>query len=334
MPTTATGGVTRGCGARKSGGVYVECGLSDRGVDISNFMLDPVTAFEMDTHRGQEIREREGTYHLFDHVGAAHYPTAADIYEEVRRHGASRRASPTQKFELLSPDSRMILVHPRARALSPGPLAKIERALSLPQMPAYKQKCMLYRKSGGKNTAHFDCAPESTPPCTRFWWLDAGWERPVDRASPFGEAPSEKTPPEETPQGDTPSGDASYVDLPRVEIPGAKAPGAGDSNRQESNSEEIGQVAGLNFPYPTSEDGRLVRVGTRVIGDTGFQTYGGPLKECSTDTGPIDVEFDSGIVFSLPITAITVIDSADQTAEERLEDLKGRSTIPVTKQPE
>jgi len=329
MPTTATGGVTRGCGSRKSGGVYVECGLSDRGVDISNFMLDPVTPFEMDTHRGQEIRERDGTFHLFDHVGAAHYPTAADIYEEVRRHGASRRASPTQKFELLGPDSRMILVHPRARALSPGPLAKIERALSLPQMPAYKQKCMLYRKSMGKDTSHFDCGPESTPPCTRFWWLDAGWERPVDRESPFGDTPSGKGSHDETTSGESSSGDASYVQLPRVEVPGT-----GESNRQDSNSEEMAQVAGLNFPYPTSEDGGLVRLGTRVIGDTGFQTCGGPLEECSGDTGPIDAEFESGIVFSLPITAITVIDSSDQTAEERLEDLKGRSTIPVTKQPE
>jgi len=284
MPATANGAATRGCGSRTPGGVYVECGLSDRGIDISNFMLDPVTPFEMETHRGQEIRERGGTRHLFDHVGANHYPTAADLYEEVRRHGASRRASPTQKFGRLGPDSRMILVHPRARALSPGTLARIERALRLPQMPAYKQKCMLYRKSKGTDTSHFDCPPEKTPACTRFWWLDAGWERPVDREAPRGE--------------------------------------------------RVSQVNGTDLPHPTTEDGRRVRLGTRTVGDTGFQTHGGPLEECSNRTGPIDVDFESGIVFSLPITAISVIESSDGTTEERHEDLKARSTIPVTRQPE
>jgi len=318
MPTTATAGATRGCGSRKSGGVYVECGLSDRGIDISNFMIDPPAPFEMETHRGQEIRKRDGTFHLFDHVGANHYPTAAEIYEEVRRHGASRRASPTQKFERLGPDSRMILVHRRARALSPGLLAQIERALSLPQMPAYKQRCMLYRKTMGKDTSHFDCGLESTPACTRFWWLDAGWKRPVDREPPQRDTSSGELPHEEAASEDT-----SHVELPRVEPPGA----------EKESAEETGQAQGLDLPHPTS-NGRRVRLGTRTIGDTGFQTYGGPLEEHTGETGPIDTGFESGIVFSLPITAITVIDSSDETADQRYEDLKGRSTIPVTKQPE
>ena len=109
-----------------------------------------------------------------------------------------------------------------------------------------------------------------------------------------------------------------------MELPLVEAPGAGEN----------GQIDGLNLPHPTGENGRRVRLGTRTIGDTGFQTYGGPLEKCSGETGPIDVGFESGIVFSLPITAITVVDSEDETADKRYEDLKARSTIPVTKQPE
>lgn len=294
MPATATGGVTRGCGSRESGGIYVECGLSDKGIDISNFMMDPVTALELDTHRGQEVRQRNGTYHLFDHVGEKHYPTAADIFEEVRRHGASRRASPTQKFELLGPDSRMILVHPRAYPWAAGSLAKVERALGLQEMPSYRQRCMLYRKSRGTDTSHFNCNPQKQPACTRFWWLDAGWERPVDRSSPEKER-----------------------------------------EREEADIESPEYVGGLTFPYEVNQGGtRFVRQGTRTVGDTGFRTHGGPLSETNEEHGPVDAAFESGIVFSLPITAISVIDSEDETAEEHLDDLRSRSTIPVTKQPE
>jgi len=292
MPATATGGIRRGCGSREAGGVYVECGLSDKGIDISNFISDPVPRFEIQTKRGQEVRERNGTYHLFDHVGKAHYPTAADIFEEVRRHGASRRTSPNQQFELLGPDSRLILVHPRAYPLPVKALAKIERKLGLQNMPSHRQHCMLYRKTQGENTTHFEHGGDHPPRCTRFWWLDAGWERPVNRSSPAEED-------------------------------------------GEGNLESPEYVGGLKFPYPVGEDGRrYVKQGTRSIGDTGFRTHGGPLEESRGETGPVDAAFKSGIAFSLPITAISVVDSDDETADERLDDIRSRSTIPVTKQPE
>lgn len=344
MPATASAGVTRGCGSRESGGIYVECGLSDKGIDISNFMLDPVTAFEMDTHRGQEVRERNGTFHLFDHVGAKHYPTAADIYEEVRRHGASRRASPTQNFELLGPDSKMVLVHPRAKAIPVRALVSIERQLGLQNMPAYRQKCMLYRKSMGKDTSHFDCDAENTPACTRFWWLDAGWERPVNRSSPkrggrpkklnnldvrkissLLEEDGNEMPNEEI---------AREFGVPESTIYDFVSPDGEIRNLPYEEPDEINSVRGLNFPYPVGKRGDRVRQGTRKVGETGFRTHGGPLEECSGKTGPVDATFESGVVFSLPITSITVIDSPDETADQRLDDLKSRSVIPVTKQPE
>lgn len=293
MPATASTGVTRGCGSREAGGIYVECGLSDKGIDIANFIIDPVTELDLSTHRGQEIRERNGTYHLFDHVGAKHYPTAADIFEEVRRHGASRRASPNQKFELLGPDSRMVLVHPRAYAFPTSGLATIEQKLGLIHMPSYRHRCMLYRKTQGKNTTHFDCDPVGAPSCTRFWWLDAGWNQAVERPSPEKERQREN------------------ADLDSPEF-----------------------VGGLRFPYPVNDDGtRYIRQGTRSIGDTNFRTHGGPLDKTEEDHGPVDESFESGIVFSLPITTISVIDSPDETCDERLDDLRSRSTIPVTKQP-
>jgi hypothetical protein len=169
------------------GGVYVECGLSAGGIDISKFMADPVPPFDMATHRGQDYRKRGGTWHLFDWVGEAHYPTAADVFEETARFGASRRASPNDEFGKLSSKSRLILVHPRAYPKNPERPYEIEGRLGLREIPAYRQRCMNYRASGGEDETHFDHAEV---PCTRYWWLDAGWARPVNRSTPLVEAGS------------------------------------------------------------------------------------------------------------------------------------------------
>lgn len=293
MTINATPGAERGCGSRAPGGVYVECGVDAGGIDISHFMPDPVPAFSMESHRGQDFRKRNGVWHLFDWVGAKHYPTAADVFEETRRFGASRRAAPNDEFGKLSVESRLILVHPRARAVNPARLHWIEAELGLQSLPSYRKRCMLYRATGGEDESHFGEGRPSGQgtyePCTRFWWLDAGWGSKVPGEYP-GEAPEEER--SEVPR--TPEG----TELPHW------------TEKEESSG------------------GTLRQKGVRQVGETEFRTFGGPKED--SPTGPMDLKFEPGICFSLPITAISVITSADGSHRERSQEIMGKCQIPVT----
>jgi hypothetical protein len=68
---------------------------------------------------GVKIIEVDGVYHVFDWVGASHYPNAADFLEEAVRLGLSRRISKTADFEKLDSRSRLVLVHPKAYIEAP-----------------------------------------------------------------------------------------------------------------------------------------------------------------------------------------------------------------------
>jgi hypothetical protein len=270
----------RGCGRREAGGVYVECNRAETGPPLSHFAVDPPQRFRIKAKRGQEFRKVEGTWHMFDWIGEAHYPTAADFYEEVLAHGLSRRTASQSRLSRLTPDSRIVLVHPRAKCLDAEKLRRVEMAAGLTSIPSYRHGCMRLRQSGGSDTSHFDCEPSETTPCTRFWWLDAGWHEPLDRPSP-----------EEVEQGG-----GSDIDLPY---------------RQEGGGLEV--------------------KGTREIGDTAFQTYGGPLSVSGAgETGPLGARFSAGIVLSLPISRLAVISASDQSHRKTFQDLQGRVRVPLS----
>ena len=66
------GGGERGCGSRKKGCVYLECPLSDSGLPIEHFIVDPpldidLTAYGV-TPVGVKLFERNGVWHVLDWV--------------------------------------------------------------------------------------------------------------------------------------------------------------------------------------------------------------------------------------------------------------------------
>jgi len=108
--------VVRGCGTRQEGGVYAECRLSPFGRPLEDFLFDPPRPVDPDALGLSEIgvlpvRDQDGTTHLMDWIGRKHYPTPADFIEEVRRFGMSRRLPRSLDFRLLTPRSKMLLVH-------------------------------------------------------------------------------------------------------------------------------------------------------------------------------------------------------------------------------
>jgi len=117
--------VVRGCGSRKTGGVYAETKLGIGGEPLTNFYSDPVVPVdEADIKKvGVTMFEREGVTHLLDWVGEEYYPTMPDFIEEFERHGLSRRLPSTLDFEKLSMESRIFLVHAKAFVVNPEVLA-------------------------------------------------------------------------------------------------------------------------------------------------------------------------------------------------------------------
>jgi len=120
--------VPRGCGEREPGGVYAETGLSDQGMPLETFLLDPPLPIPdgLDLINKPQLWQRvrpagepvlesdeQPIYDLLIWVGAEHYPSCCDYIEETRRYGASRRLNPNLDLALLSSASRMILAHPR-----------------------------------------------------------------------------------------------------------------------------------------------------------------------------------------------------------------------------
>lgn len=110
-------GKVRGCGKRKPGGVYIELKLSPCGAPLEDFLVDPPLRVDAEamgvSPRGVHLIERNGVTHVADWVGAEHYPNVISFVEEARRMGVSRRAEGID-YSRLTPDSRTLLIHPRA----------------------------------------------------------------------------------------------------------------------------------------------------------------------------------------------------------------------------
>jgi hypothetical protein len=111
----ATG--SRGCGYRIRGAVYLETKLGPFGKPIEDFLIDSPQVIDPNAlgmrPRGMTPLLREDATHLLDWVGAEGYPNVTDFIEEARRKGISRRVLPSLLGDL-TPESRLLLVHPRA----------------------------------------------------------------------------------------------------------------------------------------------------------------------------------------------------------------------------
>lgn len=155
-------GVTRGCGKRVAGGVYVEVPTGPNGRPIEHFIVDapvPVPTEMAMQVRGMNLIERAGVWHLVDHVGAAYYPNVADIIEEVRAFGVSRRVQANLDFSRLTAESKLLLVHPRAIVVNDRDYRPDGREYDCPK--AACEDCTI--PNGHQDGSKF---------CAGVWWED------------------------------------------------------------------------------------------------------------------------------------------------------------------
>ena len=124
MITGAVPGVRRGCGVRKEGQLYAECGLSKYGRPVEDFLMCPPQRVDLGGLGIEPLGVRlyqfpSGVYNVFDWVGSGHYPYVTDFIEEVRRFGLSRRFPKNMELDKLTVDSRLLLIHASATILNP-----------------------------------------------------------------------------------------------------------------------------------------------------------------------------------------------------------------------
>lgn len=176
-----TSPIGRACGRRLRGGVYAENRLSEDGLPIEYFIVDPPTPVELEALGlapvGVQLIEVGGVTHVFDVVGQEFYPYPADYIEETRRLGASRRLPANLDFSSLGPESRLVLIHARA---------VIENFAAYPQPPLVGCPRGL--------------APHAQSPlpemCAGLWWHDLGEsavQTPEESVSQTPPGPSEDT---------------------------------------------------------------------------------------------------------------------------------------------
>lgn len=110
--------VKRGCGTRKKGGAYAECGRSSEGMPLEHFLFDPPVRISPEeiglAPIGVKLIEKGGIFHAFDWVGEQFYPNVCDFLEEVRLYGLSRRLAKLLDYSKLTAQSRIVMIHRRA----------------------------------------------------------------------------------------------------------------------------------------------------------------------------------------------------------------------------
>lgn len=180
--------IERGCGKRAEGGLYAECGLSEGGSPLEEFIMCPPIplpeGLPLSALGVQLIQDPNdpGLFHILDWVGQEHYPNPLDFLEEVRLAGMSRRLSPQLDFEKLGPGSRHFLVHAKALVEEPGGFyappegvyygAQRRNALSDPPVPHPCPRFLL---------AHREPAADPLcEMCAGVWWEDVEAGEPVE----------------------------------------------------------------------------------------------------------------------------------------------------------
>lgn len=176
--------MTRACGNRVAGGVYLEAGLGPKGHPVDEFICDPPkpvdeAALGMSA-RGMSYIEFAARTWVFDHVGSD-YPNAADIIEEGKQQGFSRRIQSTFDFSRIDPSTRLALVHPRAL---PAHWRVLEQHEPIGKGGAYSCPQLIGFQHCGKPVAGHDNPHQVNGQlmCARLWWsdLDHDLDQPID----------------------------------------------------------------------------------------------------------------------------------------------------------
>lgn len=185
--------MTRRCGKRIVGGIYLEVPLVEYGEPLESFICDPairVTDELSVPERGMVLRAgAHGRMMLLDYIGENNYPNVADFIEEVRQQGLSRRIP--ENFDFGSLDSSVVY-------------CAIHRKGYVHNEPWYRQYAQehgLKGENGITTEAGWPC-PKGTHtidgthefPCSGVWWHDirpghgvkTGVERVVEVEQPGG----------------------------------------------------------------------------------------------------------------------------------------------------
>lgn len=113
----------RACGFRVAGGAYLVVPRSEGGSAVERFLIDPPVPVDLNALGVSAVgttlvpRSNNGnqTFYVLDVVGENFYPNVADMIEEIRRYGVSRRIARTTDFSRIDRNSRLILIHARAQ---------------------------------------------------------------------------------------------------------------------------------------------------------------------------------------------------------------------------
>mgnify|MGYP003576030327 CR=1 FL=1 len=189
-------GIERGCGVREPGGIYLEsmkctpeARRAGRCRPVEHFLYDPPLPVGIDVpNRGVLIVERpdgSGIHDVWDRVGESGYPNAADMVEEIKRFGLSRRASKGLDFSLLGPGSLILLIHPRAIIANAADLYAYlvqEREETAHHTHDFRCPCARANHAALPDSPVPQAAQET---CAGLWWETLAKAEPVyDLAAP------------------------------------------------------------------------------------------------------------------------------------------------------
>ncbi len=112
--------IERGCGTREEGGIYLEIGVSENGLPLEDFILDPPVRVPAElgispigvTFIPEILPTGEIIYHVADWIGENNYKNVWDYFAEARLYGSSRRLPKTLDFSKIDHRSRLIPIHP------------------------------------------------------------------------------------------------------------------------------------------------------------------------------------------------------------------------------
>jgi hypothetical protein len=183
--------VQRGCGVRKAGGAYLESRLVEDGLPIEHFLVDPPMPVDLAamgiTSVGVHPIRRDDVVHVADWIGSQHYVNPADLIEECRLHGLSRRVPKTFDFALLSTRSRHLAIHERAYIVNHDDVYPATREWECPKHAADHGWATIVGGGPLAWTSPGSWQPplvsRSVPPaccCAGLWWQDIRGGMPVE----------------------------------------------------------------------------------------------------------------------------------------------------------
>ena len=153
--------IVRGSGPRHPGGIYFECGCRFIRKNLTAHVVNPPMPVALPPLNPYLHPIPSGSWRLSVGISSGSYSYPADFIEEARRFGVSVRVAPNLAFELLSPESRMIFIHPRTC------LSNCAEIRPFYLNPNIINACFLYARSKGEDTIDLE---NDSYYCSRDWY--------------------------------------------------------------------------------------------------------------------------------------------------------------------